>query len=108
MPIVQTGRSRGFISTESPEPGYLVVCLCLDLFRSAGRLRIVPPPLAILWHLPFTDRQHCPRWPPEAPLRLYIPLGIETPNQEVVFAEPPLFRRRRFQIGSAWRSCPST
>ena len=30
MPIVQTGRSRGFISTESPEPGYLAVCLCLD------------------------------------------------------------------------------
>src|ERR1041384_2783880 len=57
MPIVQTGRSRGFISTESPEPGYLVVCLRLDPFRSAGRLRVVPPPLSILWHLPFTYRR---------------------------------------------------
>ena len=47
MPIVQTGRSRGFISTESPEPGYLAVRLCLDPFRSTGRLRVVPPPLAI-------------------------------------------------------------
>src|SRR4051812_8622984 len=52
MPIVQTGRSRGFISTKSPEPGYLAVRLFLDPFRSAGCLRVVPPPLAILWHLP--------------------------------------------------------
>ena len=51
----------------------------------------------------------CPRWPPEAPLRLYIALGVETPNGKVDSAETPLFRhRRRFQIGSAWRSCPGT
>src|SRR3954468_3030910 len=51
----------------------------------------------------------CPVGPLDAPLRLYIPLGVETPKQELFFAKPSLFRRRRrFQIGAAWRSCPGT
>ena len=47
--------------------------------------------------------------PLDAPLCLYLPLGTETPKQEPFFAKPSLFRRRRrFQIGAAWRSCSGT
>ena len=47
--------------------------------------------------------------PPMPPFAYILPSGVETPNQEVDSAEIPLFRRhRRFQIGSAWRSCPGT
>ena len=50
----------------------------------------------------------CPGWPPEAPLRLYDPLGVETPEEEVDFAETLLFRRRRrFQIGVAEEAAPA-
>src|SRR3954470_14272189 len=39
----------------------------------------------------------CPVGPLNAPLRLYIPLGVETPKQELFFAKPSLFlHRRRF------------
>ena len=51
----------------------------------------------------------CPRWPPDAPLRLYNPLEIETPKRELFFAETSLFRRhRRFSDRSCWRSCSGT
>ena len=44
----------------------------------------------------------------DAPLRLYLPLGVETPNTDLIFANSSLFRRRRFKIGAAWRSCSGT
>ena len=51
----------------------------------------------------------CPVGPLDAPLRLYLPLGVETPKQEPFFVKPSLFRRRRrFKIGAAWRSCTGT
>ena len=51
----------------------------------------------------------CPVAPLDAPLRLYLPLGSETPKTEPFFAKPSLFRRRlRFKIGAAWRSCSGT
>src|ERR1043165_5343290 len=37
----------------------------------------------------------CPVGPLDAPLRLYLPLGVETPKEEPFFAKPSLFRRRR-------------
>ena len=44
-----------------------------------------------------------------APLRLYLALGVETPNIDLTFANSPLYRRRRrFKIRAAWRSCPGT
>src|SRR3954471_1384267 len=47
--------------------------------------------------------------PLDAPLRLYSPLGVETPNTDPFFAKTSLFRhRRRFKIGAAWRSCSGT
>ena len=50
-----------------------------------------------------------PRCPPDAPLRLYNPLGVETPKRELFFAETSLFRRhRRFLDQSCWRSCSGT
>src|ERR1043165_9155361 len=50
-----------------------------------------------------------PMGPLDAPLRLYLPLGVETPKEEPFFANPSLFcRRRRFKIGAAWRSCSGT
>src|ERR1043165_3828855 len=65
------------------------------------------------WHGPTLGRAghppSCPVGPLDAPLHLYLPLGVETPKQEPFFAKPSLFhRRRRFQIGAAWRSCPGT
>ena len=51
----------------------------------------------------------CPGWPPDSSLRLYLPLGSETPGQKPFFAKPSLFRCRcRFKIGAAWRSCSGT
>ena len=51
----------------------------------------------------------CPGWPLDVPLRLYNPLGLETPKRELFFLETSLFRRRRrFKIGAAWRSCSVT
>ena len=40
-------------------------------------------------------------WVPGAPLRLYLALGVETPNTDLIFANSPLYRRRRrFNIGA--------
>src|ERR1043165_6578139 len=51
----------------------------------------------------------CPVGPLDAPLRLYLPLGVETLKHEPFFAKPSLFRRRRrFKIGASWRSCSGT
>ena len=50
----------------------------------------------------------CSVGPLDAPLRLYLPLGVETPKQEPFFAKPSLFRRRLLQIGAAWRSSSGT
>src|ERR1041384_306365 len=33
--------------------------------------------------------------PLDAPLRLYLPLGVETPNTDLIFANSSLFRLRR-------------
>ena len=50
-----------------------------------------------------------PRGSPRHPLRLYLPLGVETPKTDPFFAKPSLFRRcRRFKIGAAWRSSSGT
>src|SRR4051812_30867768 len=54
-----------------------------------------------------------PSWPPyglsRCPLRLYLALGVETPNIDLFSANSPLYRRRRrFKIGAAWRSCSGT
>src|ERR1043165_6032916 len=50
-----------------------------------------------------------PRGSPRRPLRLYLPLGVETPKADLIFANSSLFRRRhRFNIGAAWRSCSGT
>ena len=47
--------------------------------------------------------------PLDAPLCLYLPLGVETPKMDLIFANTSLFRRRRrFKIGAAWRSCSGT
>src|SRR3954467_6857681 len=55
------------------------------------------------------DPPDCLVGPLDAPLRLYLPLGVETPNIDLFFANSPLYRRRRrFKIGAAWRSCPGT
>src|SRR3954463_4373286 len=65
------------------------------------------------WRGPNPRARQAPSWlpwvAPRRPLRLYNPLGVETPKQELFFAETSLFRRRRrFQIRVAWRSCPGT
>src|SRR3954464_13414055 len=46
-------------------------------------------------------------WVPSTPaLRLYLALGVETPNIDIFSANSPLYRRhRRFKIGVVWRSC---
>ena len=47
--------------------------------------------------------------PPGAPLRLYLALGVETPNIDLFLANSPLYRRRcRIKIGTAWKRCPGT
>src|SRR4051812_34971075 len=46
--------------------------------------------------------------PLDTPLRLYLALGVETPNTDLFSANSPLYRRRRFKIGATWRSCPGT
>src|SRR3954471_20944027 len=51
----------------------------------------------------------CPVGPLDTPLRLYLSLGVETPNIDLFLANSPLYRRRcRFKIGAAWRSCSGT
>src|ERR1041385_5992414 len=55
------------------------------------------------------DPPDCLVGPLDAPLCLYLPLGVETPNIDLFLANSPLYRRRsRFKIGAAWRSCPDT
>ena len=83
-------------------------------FRNNQRRGAGPPPGSQKgpWRGPIPGRAGCPPgcpvWPLDAPLRLYLPLGTETPKHEPFFAKPSLFRRRRrFQIGAAWRSCPA-
>src|ERR1041384_6117457 len=65
------------------------------------------------WHGPTLGRARRPPGvlvgPLAAPLCLYLPLGVETPNADLIFATSSLFRRRRrFKIGAAWRSCSGT
>src|SRR3954463_6697583 len=65
------------------------------------------------WRSPTLGRARdpldCLVGPLDAPLRLYLPLGVETPNIEPFFARTSLFLcRRRFKIGAAWRSCSDT
>src|ERR1043165_9703367 len=74
-----------------------------DHHQGARRVPGAAPTLGRTRHSPGG-----PGWPLDAPLRLYNPLGVETPKEELFFAETSLFRRRRFQIGAAWRSCPGT
>ena len=84
-------------------------------FRNNQKRGAGPPPGSQKgpWRGPTLGRAGCPPgcpvWPLDAPLRLYLPLGTETPKQEPFFANSSLFRRRRrFQIGAAWRSCSGT
>src|SRR3954465_7148743 len=58
------------------------------------------------WHGPTLGRA---REPAGCPLRLYLSLGVETPNINMLFVNSSLYRRRRrFKIGAAWRSCPDS
>ena len=62
------------------------------------------------WHGPTLGRARrppgCLVGPLDAP-RLYLALGVETPNIDLFSANSPLYRRRRrFKIGAAWRSYP--
>src|SRR3954464_918880 len=51
----------------------------------------------------------CPVAPLGAPLRLYLALGVETPNIDLLFPFSSLYRRHRhFKIGASWRSCSGT
>ena len=55
------------------------------------------------------DPPDCLVGPLDTPLRLYLALGVETPNIDLFSANSPLYRRRRrFKIGDARRSCPNT
>src|ERR1041385_3669619 len=46
---------------------------------------------------------------PRHPLRLYLALGVETPNIDIFSTNSPLYHRRRhFKIEAAWRSFPGT
>src|ERR1041385_8062071 len=65
------------------------------------------------WRGPTLGRARMPPGclvgPLDTPIRLYLPLGVETPNTDSSFAISPLFRRRRrFKIGAACRSCSGT
>ena len=80
-------------------------------FRSNQRREAGPPPGArrVPGAAQAGHPSGCPVGPLDALLRLYLPLGVETPKQEPFFAKPSLFRRRRrFKIGAAWRSCSGT
>ena len=60
---------------------------------------------------PLGRARRPPGWPgcpPDSSLRLYLPLGSETPGRKPFFAKPSLFRHRRFKIGAAWRSYSGT
>ena len=78
--------------------------------RSGGR----PPPGVQegAWRGPTLGHARgppgCPVGPPDSPLRLYLPLVRKPSEQEPFFAKPSLFRRRRFKIGAALRSCFGT
>ena len=69
-------------------------------FRNNQKRGAGPPPGSQKgpWRGPTLGRAGCPPgcpvWPLNAPLRLYLPLGVETPKQEPFFAKPSLFRRR--------------
>src|SRR4051812_330287 len=62
---------------------------------------------------PHPRPRRAPSWlpcgPSRCPLCLYLALGVETPNIDLFSANSPLYRhRRRFKIGTAWRSCSGT
>src|SRR3954466_16003662 len=50
----------------------------------------------------------CPVAPLGAPFGLYLVPAEETPNIDLLFPFSSLYRRRRFKIRSARRSCPGT
>src|SRR3954469_21209315 len=62
---------------------------------------------------PHPRPRQAPSWlpcaPSPCPLRLYLALGVETPNIDLLFPFSSLYcRRRRFKIGAARRSCVGT
>src|ERR1041384_8372940 len=58
---------------------------------------------------PCQEASWLPGGSPRHPLRLYLALGVKTPNIDLFSANSPLYRRRRrFKIRAAWRSCPGT
>src|ERR1044071_8492617 len=74
-------------------------------FRNNQKWGAGPPPGSQKgpWRGPTLGRAGCPPgcpvWPLDAPLRLYLPLGMETPKQEPFFAKlsvppPPPFSDR--------------
>src|ERR1041385_69350 len=84
-------------------------------FRNHQRSGGGPPPGGQEgpWRCPTLGRARrppgCLVGPLGAPLRLYLALGVETPNTDPSFVISPLYRRRRrFKIGAAWRSCSGT
>ena len=47
--------------------------------------------------------------PLDTPLRLYLALGVETPNEDPFFANSSLYRRHRsLKIRAAWRNFSGT
>src|SRR3954468_17047778 len=82
-------------------------------FRNHQRSGGGPPPASQegRWRGPTLGRAmdppDCLVGPLDAPLRLYLALGVETPNIDLFSANSPLYRRR-FKIGAAWRSYPGT
>src|ERR1041385_945753 len=84
-------------------------------FRKHQRSEGGPPPGGQEgpWRGPTLGRARrppgCLVGPLDAPLRLYLPLGVETPKTDPSFAISPPFRHRcHFKIGAAWRSCSGT
>ena len=83
-------------------------------FRNNQKRGAGPPPGSQKgpWRGPTLGRAGCPPgcpvWPLDAPLRLYLPLGTETPKQEPFFANSSLFRRCRvFRSGLPGEAAPA-
>src|SRR4051812_8311844 len=83
-------------------------------FRSNQERQGGPPPgdQEDPWRGPTLGRAGSPPaflvGPPNAPLRLYFPVGVETPNPDPFFTNAPMFgRRRHFKTGAAGEAAPA-
>src|SRR4051812_42266337 len=98
----------GFLAIKSAQkiPGKYIKNQRDGTFRNNQEREGGPPPgdLEGPWRGPTLGRAWRPPGflvrPLDAPLRLYLPLGVETPNTYPFFANTSLYRRRRFKIGA--------